>query len=170
MTIRILSELQDKEVLEAVVQVLKETFREEVVMRFVEKITSEEFYNSARRQYNAREIVKRYLGQCRSGEFLLLIVDDDIYVSGLNFVFGLAWQNVAIVSACRLRQEFYGLKPDRKLFMERLMKEAVHEIGHLHGLDHCGNRRCVMAFSNWIGDTDHKSWRLCSDCSQKLGH
>ena len=170
MTIKILSELQDGEALEAVVQALKETFRKDVAVRYVEKIVSDEFYNPARKQYSAREIVRKYLDECRGDEYLLLVVDEDIYVSGLNFVFGLAWLNVAIISACRLRQEFYGLKPDRKLFIERLIKEAVHEIGHLHGLEHCSNRKCVMAFSNWIGDTDYKSWKLCPECSLKLRH
>lgn len=172
MIIRILSELRDKEALEAVVHALKENFRKEVVVEYagdVEKIVSEEFYNPVRKQYNAREIVRKYLNECRKGELLLLVVDEDIYVSGLNFVFGLAWLNVAIISACRLRQEFYGLEPDRELFNQRLIKEAVHEIGHLHGLGHCSNRKCVMAFSNWIGDTDYKSWRLCSRCSRKVG-
>jgi archaemetzincin len=167
MVIRILSELQDREALEAVVQALKENFRKEITMEYVKKIVKDEFFNPLRKQYNAREIVRKYLNEC-GDEYLLLIVDEDIYVSGLNFVFGLAWWNVAIISACRLRQEFYDHKPDRKLFIERLMKEAVHEIGHLHGLDHCSNRKCVMAFSNWIGDTDYKSWRLCSDCLRNV--
>ena len=168
MVVRILSEVRDEEALEAVVRALKENFKKEAVIEYTKKIATDEFYNPARKQYNAREIVKKYLSESRDNEYLLLVVDEDIYVSGLNFVFGLAWLNVAIISTCRLRQEFYDLKPDRKLFIQRLMKEAVHEIGHLLGLEHCSNRKCVMTFSNWIGDTDHKSWKLCSECSRKL--
>ena len=166
--IRILSELRDEEALQAVIWALKENFGKEATVEYVGKIATAEFFNPARRQYNAREIVRKYLSEC-GDEYLLLIVDEDIYVSGLNFVFGLAWLKVAVISACRLRQEFYGLKPDRELFIQRLMKEVVHEVGHLHGLNHCSNPKCVMAFSNWIGDTDRKSWKLCPDCSRKLG-
>ena len=171
MVIKIVSEVRDEEAFKAVVQALKENFEEEVVIEYVKKIAKDKFFNPARRQYNAREIVGEVAGKHMSqskSDRILFVVDGDIYVPGLNFVFGLAWLNMAIISTYRLRQEFYGLEPDRKLFIQRLMKEATHEIGHLLGLGHCSNRRCVMAFSNWIGDTDHKSWRLCPECSRKL--
>jgi len=45
----------------------------------------------------------------------------------------------ALVSARRLRQEFYGLAPDQALLEQRLLKEAIHEIGHTCTLTHCEN-------------------------------
>jgi len=33
----------------------------------------------------------------------------------------------AVVSAHRLRQEFYGLPPDPELYRQRVIKEAVHD-------------------------------------------
>ena len=168
MKTRILSELDDREALETVARVLMETYNLDVAIGKIGKILDHHSFNSKRRQYDAWKLVQIYSEERRKDEYLLLILEGDIYASGFNYIFGLAWQGIAIVSTYRLKQEFYGLDPDRKIFIERLVKEAVHEIGHLHGLTHCSDRRCVMAFSNWIGDTDYKSWMLCENCKLKL--
>jgi archaemetzincin len=70
--------------------------------------------------------------------------------NGLNFVFGEAIGNggIAIIYLPRIKQEFHGLKPNEQMFYERLVKESVHELGHVFGLAHCKNTRCVMQFSN----------------------
>jgi archaemetzincin len=67
----------------------------------------------------------------------------------------------------RLRQEFYGLKPDEPLFHQRIIKEAVHELGHAFGLEHCNNQMCVMHFSNSLTDTDIKQNSFCDICRTK---
>lgn len=41
---------------------------------------------------------------------------------------------VGAVYFSRLRQEFYGLLPDPGLFQQRIVKEGVHELGHVFGL------------------------------------
>jgi len=169
MRIKILSELIDEEVIGKVAEALSEVYGYEVMIDFSEEIVDERFLNSRRMQYDAWAVVKEYQALRDEDQYLLLVTVKDLYAAGLNYVFGLAWRGVAIISAYRLRQEFYGEEPDRNLFIERLIKEAVHEIGHLLGLAHCDDRRCVMAFSNWIGDTDYKSWRPCRRCLSKLG-
>ena len=68
------------------------------------------------------------------------------------------------VITARLRQEFYGLKPDESVFYQRLAKEAVHELGYSFGLNHCKNMKCVMHFSNSLSDTDINTNRLCNVC------
>ncbi|RMD53346.1 MAG: archemetzincin, partial [Nitrospirae bacterium] len=94
----------------------------------------------------------------------------DLYADGLNFVFGEAdiLRGVAIISLTRLHQSFYGLPEDRGLFIERALKEAVHELGHLYGLRHCPDPHCVMHFSNSLLDTDKKSYKFCAICRRKL--
>jgi archaemetzincin len=64
----------------------------------------------------------------------------------LNFVFGQAHldSSISAIYLPRLRQELYGLKPDKSLFCQRVFKEAVHELGHAFGLNHCENIKCVM--------------------------
>ena len=103
-------------------------------------------------------------------EKLLGIADVDLYAPWLNFVFGEAdiASGVAIISLCRLRQEFYGLPPDETLFLERALKEMVHELGHTFGLRHCSNSQCVMHFSNCLADTDWKQATFCNRCRPKL--
>ena len=93
------------------------------------------------------------------------------YSDKLNFVFGEALLDGSIYAIYlpRIRQEFYGLKPDKSLFYQRIVKEAVHELGHAFGLNHCENIKCVMHFSNSLYDTDIKTNHLCNVCRGYLG-
>jgi archaemetzincin len=101
-------------------------------------------------------------------ERILGIIDLDLYVSKLNFVFGEARQRVAIISLTRLRNEFYNLPKDETLFRKRVFTEAVHELGHTYGLRHCVNPNCVMFFSNTLTDTDKKGPDFCQRCKNKV--
>lgn len=127
-------------------------------------------YNRQRCQYDA-EIITNFLThhpKVSSYDHLLGIIDRDLYVPHLNFVFGLAIDRVAIISILRFRQEFYGLPIDDRLFSHRTIVEGVHELGHTLNLDHCSNPTCVMCFSNSILDTDRKSSTFCSGCQNLL--
>ncbi len=90
--------------------------------------------------------------------------DADLYVPDMNFVFGLASSDgrCGVVSSNRLKAA------DPRLFNERVLKEAIHELGHVLGLQHCDDPRCVMHFSNSLMDTDVKNSTLCSSCSSRL--
>lgn len=128
-------------------------------------------YNKHRKQYNSTLLLE-YLSIIKPKGYgkYLGIVNVDLYANGLNFVFGEAVLNgeEAVISLHRLRPEFYGKAPDEKLFRSRILKEAVHELGHAFGLTHCKKPECVMHFSNSIIDTDFKSNFPCSSCQIKL--
>ncbi len=100
----------------------------------------------------------------------LALVDQDLYVPGLNFIFGLAQpeRRRAIVALPRLREEFYGRLKNEELFHARMVKEALHELGHTFGLEHCSNSHCVMYFSNTLADTDRKSAHFCANCAARI--
>lgn len=128
-------------------------------------------YNKARRQYNSTLLLE-YLAVSKPRGFskCLGVTETDLYAGGLNFVFGEAVLNGedAVISLHRLRPEFYGNPPDRRIFEARVLKEAVHELGHTFGLTHCDNLECVMHFSNSIIDTDVKKAQPCLNCRVKL--
>jgi archaemetzincin len=127
-------------------------------------------YNRRRCQYQASALLGVLRRVVRSSQWSLGVADLDYYVPGLSFVFGLASlaEHCALIALPRLRQEFYGLPQDDRLFEQRVVKEAIHEIGHVCGLEHCPDPRCVMHFSNSLADTDAKSHQLCQRCREKL--
>ena len=57
---------------------------------------------------------------------------------------------------------------DRRRFEARVLKEAVHELGHTLGLAHCPHPKCVMHFSNTVADTDRKGTDYCAACQARL--
>jgi archaemetzincin len=99
---------------------------------------------------------------------MLFILDVDAYSNGLNFVLGEAFHEggLGAIYLPRIKQEFYGLKPDNELFYKRMAKESVHELGHIFGFSHCQNPRCVMYFSNTLNDTDNKEKSFCQSCKK----
>jgi len=161
----------EKEALEEAVKVLREAFHSEVQVLEELKLPSEA-YNPRRGQYNA-SLVMNWLASILpvSRESLIIgLCSSDAYVTGLNFIFGLAspFLGICIVFTARLHQSFYGLPEDERIFRKRVRKEVLHEVGHLLGLEHCSIPECVMRFSNSILDTDYKRDKYCMRCYEKM--
>lgn len=160
----------DRNALDFLARALRETYRCDTV---VENKTAvpDKTYNDRRKQYNSTRILKSMEKiKHRTDESILGVIDADLYVPGLNFVFGEAdvLARIAVIGLPRLRQEYYGLEPDRDLFLLRAAKEAIHELGHTRGLGHCSDRSCIMHFSNSLPDTDAKEPAFCTECRNKL--
>lgn len=104
------------------------------------------------------------LARTRDGEKVLGITEADLAASRTEWVFGYAevGGRAAVVSVKRLRS------PDPRRVVARLLKEAIHELGHTQGLQHCGHRSCVMHFSETLADTDEKSMDFCAGCASLL--
>jgi len=94
----------------------------------------------------------------------------DLFIPVLTFVFGQAQLGgkAAVVSTLRLKQEYYELPPNETVFLERLGKEAVHELGHTFGLVHCLNQGCVLNASTYVEEIDLKEADFCPECAQLL--
>ncbi len=131
-----------------------------------------EAFDQERRQYGSRLFLEsiRDFAEKNGFDRALGIVDLDLFTSGLNFIFGQADSpgKAAVISLWRLRPEFYGKRPDDEVFVERIIKEAVHELGHTLGLKHCDNPYCVMYFSNSIFETDRKRSLFCNKCYARI--
>ncbi len=98
---------------------------------------------------------------------VLAVTDQDLFIPILTFVFGEAQLDgrAAVVSTARLGEP--GL-PDPRIALERLAKEAVHEIGHCFGLVHCDAPGCVMGRSASARDVDRKRGDFCQKCRERV--
>lgn len=124
-------------------------------------------FNVTRQQYLSTEILARMVQRETPDTARLLGVTlVDLYIPILTFVFGEAQLkgNCSLVSGHRLRQEFYGLPGDVRIFRERLLKEAIHELGHTLNLSHCEEYECVMSASHGVEWIDLKGARFCDAC------
>jgi len=155
------------EVMEYLEEILHKRFKLE--MRTAAALASPEFaYDSRRSQYDSTRILREALERI-SGDAvrLLAVTGADLFLPMLSFVFGQAQLNgrVALISLARLRQEFYGLPPDRPLLLRRAAKEALHELGHSLGLAHCTAPTCAMSLSTNIQQVDAKNHEYCPGCN-----
>ncbi|MFX1379419.1 MAG: archaemetzincin family Zn-dependent metalloprotease [Promethearchaeota archaeon] len=135
-------------------------------------------YNIQRRQYDASKMLYRIVNYTKNNPCfrILGIINNDIFTSSLNFVFGLAMSPqrhapghrlVALISLKRLNESFYRRTDNNELFEVRVLKEAIHELGHTFNLGHCNNY-CIMRFSNSLSDTDEKPPSFCDSCLEQL--
>lgn len=124
-------------------------------------------FNVTRQQFSSTEILAALARRNTPDTWRVLGVTTlDLYIPILTFVFGEAQLGgtAAVVSLHRLRDEFYGLPPNIPMLRERLLKEAIHELGHTLTLSHCEDYQCVMSASHGIELVDLKSSRFCSLC------
>ena len=124
-----------------------------------------------RGQFHSTAILDQLERTADTGARVLAVGACDLYVPVLTFVFGEARLdgNCAVVSTARLAEEFYGLPPSPALLRQRLVKEAVHELGHTFGLRHCPDWRCVMTSSHAVERLDVKTAEFCARCQGVVG-
>lgn len=129
-------------------------------------------FDLTRRQYGSIPVLEMISRLCPDDAVKLIgVTERDLFIPVLTFVFGHAQLSgrAAVVSLARLRQEFYGLNPDRTVFLDRARKEALHETGHTFGLVHCADRACAMSLSTRVQQIDQKRAAFCASCARRIG-
>lgn len=128
-------------------------------------------FDMYRNQYNSTSIISALIPRFEKHVGKVLgVTSVDFFVPVLTYVFGEAQLDgpIAVVSSYRLDDTLYGLPDNPHLLEERLIKEAVHELGHTFGLIHCIDYRCVMHSSTAVEEIDIKSDRFCQACELQL--
>jgi archaemetzincin len=154
----------DEDALEHIRHVLHTTFRIDVQL-LKGRPTPFFAYSDFRHQFSAPAIIRRIAGLAEHKDAKILAVTAfDIFAPRTNFVFGEAQISgpAAVISLYRLIDE------DRNIYLKRAGKEAVHEIGHTFGLDHCDKVKCVMSFSHDIVEADAKPETFCRRDKEQL--
>src|SRR5271166_4296125 len=160
----------DARLLEWLSQALREKFR--MPAEILSPALDPSFaLHAERQQYHSSEILASMQRHIDSNTWRLLgVTEFDLYIPILTFVFGVAQLGggSAVVSYHRLRQEFYGLPADVDLLANRLLIEAVHELGHTLHLTHCRDYQCAMAPSHAVEWIDIKDSGFCEECLARV--
>ncbi len=144
----------DKEEVQLVRIALQKTFGIEITEGIVLEI-NKSAYSRRRKQFDGQKLLNELIDD-KKLEFFFWIVNDDLYVPVMDFIFGLATQfSGAIVSFYRLNS------------LEMKIKESIHELGHILGLEHCINF-CVMQYSTKLTEAINKPSYLCTECENKI--
>ena len=99
---------------------------------------------------------------------ILGITRVDLFIPILTHVYGEAQLGgkACIISTHRLNE---GLAMGVwEPFDRRVIKEAIHELGHTFNLRHCQNSACCMHYCRSIKDVDRKLGQLCRYCKVLL--
>ncbi|MBP7865701.1 MAG: matrixin family metalloprotease [Acidobacteria bacterium] len=142
------------------------------VIRYQSLSLPEEAYYPPRNRYRA-DILLAWLDRNRPPgcDHFLWVTAADIsctkgpYADWGIFGFGYMPGPSCVVSTFRLNRNTRS--PDH--FRERLVKVALHEVGHNLGLDHCPDKNCLMVDAEGTMaavDREHKA--LCAACRAKL--
>lgn len=127
-------------------------------------------FDLGRNQHNSTGLLLQLLDRCASFDGKVLgITSLDLFVPVLTYVFGEAQLDgkAAVISTYRLDERLYGFPANQSLYELRMVKEAMHEIGHTLGLYHCHDYRCVMHSSTAVEEIDLKGENYCPACEGK---
>ena len=126
-----------------------------------------ETYMERRGQYDAMSILKHIRDQHAKPRVKTLgLTEKDLGNPILTFVFGEAFLGgpAAVMSCHRLYRGVGESLVSREQFLARVIKVALHEIGHTFNLPHCHVGHCVMRASNSLAELDSKLGYLCNYC------
>jgi archaemetzincin len=139
-------------------------------LEILQKATMPDFaYYKPRNRYRAEKILS-FLDTvpCKCTK-IVGFTESDIsttkgeYIDWGIFGYGSIGGKSCVCSIYRLNR-----KSNPTLFISRLRKLVVHELGHTYGLDHCNWPLCVMAdYKGTMASLDRTGNHFCSPCMAK---
>jgi archaemetzincin len=120
-----------------------------------------------RRQYYSTPILEKLAAKSPpSAVKMLALCHVDLFIPILTHVYGEAQigGKACIISTHRLNQGQSHLNL-REPYLSRIVKEAVHELGHTFTLRHCKDPGCLMHYCRNEDDVDRKTDELCRYCN-----
>ena len=127
-------------------------------------------FNTNRNQYHSTPILEKLADKAPAGAIkVLAVVEVDLFIPILTHVYGEAQLGgkACIVSTIRLNDGRSYLNMQEP-FLGRIVKEAIHELGHTFNLHHCREHTCLMHYCRNEQDVDRKSDQLCRYCKVLL--
>lgn len=127
-------------------------------------------FHPGRMQYHSTAILNRLAAELPRDQLRVLgLTSYDLFIPILTHVYGEAQLGgrAGIVSTYRL-QEGLDPEPFGQEFQTRVLKEAIHELGHTFDLRHCPDATCIMHYCRSLGDVDRKENRFCRYCQVLL--
>ena len=128
-------------------------------------------YVRRRRAYDADKLLEHFAGKVpEDAVALILVTKYDIRLPEKGPVYSAlnAEDRIAVISLRRLRQKFYGLKPDPIQEFGRVEREALYAVGRILGLQECGEASCVMHPAGDLVGLDAKRGGVCETCLKVL--
>jgi len=123
-----------------------------------------------RNQYHSTLILEKLAANRPAGAIrVIAIAQVDLFIPILTHVYGEAQLGGAacVVSTYRLNEGRSGTNISQK-FIDRIVKEVIHELGHTFKLRHCPEHTCIMHYCRNEEDVDRKSDQLCRYCKVML--
>src|SRR6185369_10046975 len=125
----------------------------------------EDTVDAKRGQYDADQLINRLARRCPEDALVYIgITEKDLFVPGLNFVFG--------VGDRRQRSGIYSLTryetDELPLFTRRSVNLLGHEAGHILSINHCVEYSCIMQGANSLEEHDSHPMHLCPVDLQKV--
>ena len=127
-------------------------------------------FHPNRKQYHSTPILEQLAHKAPPEALkVLALVQVDLFIPILTHVYGEAQLGgkACMVSTIRLNEGHRSLDTQEP-YLSRIIKEAIHELGHTFKLRHCREHTCLMHYCRNEGDVDRKSDQLCRYCKVLL--
>ena len=127
-------------------------------------------FDANRNQYQSTLILDQLASRIpENADKVLAVASVDLFIPILTHVYGEAQLGgkTCVVSTYRLNAGHLGVNIQQK-YVERIKKEAIHELAHTFNLRHCPDHTCIMHYCRCEEDVDRKSDQLCRYCKIML--